>query len=161
MYKFISTLLHNFTFMQMRNHMYMLFYKIKFSFLCTPLIRLLKKFFTKLNFHTCVPIDKTTQKNLYKIKFSFLCTPLICESKIIIFLNLKSLVIRLGSPLSYYNCFLPYFARICRICRICGRICRILCDRCVCGFWRQMPVYTLLTLDVDNIDRFPRNNASR
>ena len=30
-------------------------YKIKFSYLCTPLIRLLKKIFTRLNFLSCVP----------------------------------------------------------------------------------------------------------
>ena len=52
----------------------MLFYKIKFSYLCTPIDKTTQKNFYKINFsYLCTPIDKTTEKNFYKIKFSFLC----------------------------------------------------------------------------------------
>ena len=53
------------------------FTKLNFHTCVPPLIRLLEKFFTKLNFHTCVPpLIRLLKKKFYKIKFSYLCTPI-------------------------------------------------------------------------------------
>ena len=81
--------------------MYMLFYKIKFSFLCTPIDKTTQKFFYKTKFsYLCTPIDKNSQKFFYKIKFSY---------------QYRDSSMTKGDP-------------------FCARV-----------FWRQMPVYTLLT----------------
>ena len=73
---------------------------------------------TKFSF-LCTPIDKTTQKNFYKIKFSYQYR--YTSTNFSIFFCVCVLLVSFGVIFQF-----------------------IRCGRYVRGFWRQMPVYTLL-----------------
>ena len=84
----------------------------------------MKFFFTKLNFHTCVPPLIRLLKKIFT-KLNFLSRD--SGMNFLIFFALRS------GPLVSFGVIFLFFR----------------CGRCVRGFWRQMPVYTLLLFQFD------------